>query len=1067
MKTIVPFLLLLPCFAANAATLTANTSELRWLNVTNAVTLELTNMNGTVIKQGPETLTLSMTTHAPGKGQVEVRSGTLAISGQMWMRQPLPQAAITQAVFWVAADTNVVMTTANGTNSVTEWRDMRETATASPYAWPRAIRAYSAQSPVWNKNGLMPYVDFGRYGDSDNNKWLLWADSDGNRLAVTNIRHFFVVFACPNSFGTIFGDWTCATNGGTRDLMEGNPIGRYGTFFSPEPTVVNPFIINCTAVLNGVNITPTATYPHRDYQCLELITTGPVNASNFCNDRNFRIGDLNGAITLNRQGGVRLCEVLVFTNVLVAADRTTINTYLTQKWFAVRPEAVATQQGRITADVPEGEAHCVALSGNGKLRKTGSGSLARLNTAKQNGLRTVLEGGALQTDIQGAVQRQDGPLLVLESGSQTLTSEEFTVTRTSNVAAGTVTKAGSGVLLVGAISNGVSKVTVTEGTLALSPATVDPVNLTVLLTNGSFELHGDIPISGGWQYQRFPSAQAAGWTYTASTLNPAQGAGIACDNNSATHPFIGVGMVPDGNAVGFIDSNGALKTTVTVPQAGYYTVHFKAAPRADANFNDNQFYVVLGTSTSDVMTATFFVGGRSSIRFSNYRYSAWLQQAGTYNLIFQGKQEASYKCVVLDDIHVELEQEGVDILNGAGSFETVMALPRSDPAYPNGRYALEPTGTSWTFSSVTNSSSGGYLSASGLTSSFTPWVPQPVYEGQQSAWILNNAFVQRIVIYPATGLYRLSLFAGGSDYLSGSLVISINGNRLGYLSSASRSFNRYSFLLPRILSPGETQTLRFDGGSGGHISLDGVRIEQVVNGPIVTNNSFEEGSTVETNEVVFTPTGTGWSFEGEAGIAGYQSVIGSAASGKRMGFIKNLGCIAQPIVFPSNGFYELTFKAAALSKSASATEDRSAFHLMRLEFVRTGSTVTNTLGTVETRSQDYNEYTFRLPCAETNATYTLLFRGLNAGSRFSLLDDVTVQKLETVSPADAYPQTVELELAESARLNLDYSGSIKMLGLRYGTQVITGTISADTYPGFVTGSGALSVASRGTLVLLY
>jgi hypothetical protein len=144
-------------------------------------------MDGRLIQEGTGTLTLSATTNELGKGTVEVREGSLVYEAEPFSvsNQSLPQTAVDRAFLWMAADVHVVVAAENGTNVVTEWRDVRETASGSPFTWPRAIVSGDAQNPLYGTDGLLPYVDFGRFGDSGNNKWMLWADSEGNRVAAT------------------------------------------------------------------------------------------------------------------------------------------------------------------------------------------------------------------------------------------------------------------------------------------------------------------------------------------------------------------------------------------------------------------------------------------------------------------------------------------------------------------------------------------------------------------------------------------------------------------------------------------------------------------------------------------------------------------------------------------------------------------------------------------------------------------------------------------------------------------------------------------------------------------
>ena len=1035
--------------------LTAGNGEIRWVSVPLVATNEVSGMNGRLIKQGEGVLTLAATTNTQGSGTVEIRKGAVAYEAQSLAQVAFPQAALSQACFWVAADTNVVMTTADGTNSVIEWRDVRELSTSSPYTRTRAIRMYGAQSPVYGTDGQLPYIDFGRFGDSDNNRWLLWADSDGNRVAVSNIIQVFAVFACPVSYGLIFGDWTGTEHGGNNTFIAGNTSVRYSTLFAYFAGTI--YLDNVSATLGQAG-----TFPKRDYQLLEAIASAPTTASNFCNDRNFHAGDVAG-VPINRQGGVRLCEVLVFTNALSSADRAGVNAYLAQKWFATRPELLAVGSGRVAVNVADGVTSGTGISGSGEFRKTGAGTLIRLNASNRNGTLTYLDEGTVREGLSGSVRRNDSPLLALESGGQTLNADGTNVVRASGGQTDTVVKTGEGALTVGAISNGVKKVRVSCGRLKLSPPMADMFAYEADMTNESFEIHGTLLNNGAWSRL---TASVNGWIFIEAPSWPGNGAGLAYDTG-VDSPFITSGNVPDGKSVAFIERDGAIKTSVVFPQAGNYTVHFKAAARADGN-GKGDFRVAMGNCTSDLMTATFFGSGRSAVRFCNHQYTACLQRPGVYDLVFQSVTNPAYTgngytCVTLDDIHIEQEHGEGDILNGAGSFATVVALDRTSAGY-TGQYAIAPTNTTWTFSAVTNGT-GGYLSASGISAWPTPYTSQPICEGWQCAWILANGSIERSVAYPISGGYRLSFYAGGGDTSAGTLIVSNDGDRIGEFSLAAKTFKPYSFVLPFVAAAGEAHTLRFQGGSSGIASIDSVRIERLPCWNIVSNCSFETGIALATNGVSTAPTGTGWTFAGSAGIAGYASGYGNSASGSREAFILNNGSIWQEIIFSSAGVYGVSFKAAAPSPLVAASNGYGALHQLAVDFVKAGATDTNTLGVIETRADQYTEYTFRLPYVKAGIPYLLRFAGIaQDGDRASVLDDVTLFSLETGTVTNRYPKDLELALTEGTKLDLDFSGMITLGALNYGKRVCSGLIIADAAHPFVSGDGTVYVAPRGTMI---
>ena len=71
---------------------------------------------------------------------------------------------------------------------------------------------------------------------------------------------------------------------------------------------------------------------------------------------------------------------------------------------------------------------------------------------------------------------------------------------------------------------------------------------------------------------------------------------------------------------------------------------------------------------------------------------------------------------------------------------------------------------------------------------------------------------------------------------------------------------------------------------------------------------------------------------------------------------------------------------------------------------------------------------------------------------------------KTVPPS--LPSKLKIEVAEGAKLNLDFVGTLPSGIVRLGARTYTGTIDAAGFPDFVTGTGALEAKSEGTLVIV-
>jgi hypothetical protein len=77
---------------------------------------------------------------------------------------------------------------------------------------------------------------------------------------------------------------------------------------------------------------------------------------------------------------------------------------------------------------------------------------------------------------------------------------------------------------------------------------------------------------------------------------------------------------------------------------------------------------------------------------------------------------------------------------------------------------------------------------------------------------------------------------------------------------------------------------------------------------------------------------------------------------------------------------------------------------------------------------------------------------------------VTLERLDVCDTAALLPPTAEISVAEGARLELDFEGVLPVAGVTLGGAARSRVIDATTYPGFVTGTGALYTSAKGTLI---
>ena len=408
----------------------------------------ISNLTGSaeLIKSGDGTLSLEKT---DGASVITLDQGALVLSSQIPPSQPVEGA-------WFRVDATVssslVLRPVNGTNFVETWGDARWQS-----AQPDAFNIYStnddpATRPFVRTNYLngLPVVDFGSFWWPDPNikeygygGKLTWNESS------SIVYEGFLVFSDTEDRAN--AEYSCDFLGNL-DAMAGHFNRGVGH------TLLNPTYANANLLADGV-----WAVDGKAVTCAHVLTPGfhvisfasavPVVASTFA-----RIGDLYA-------GGQRLAEVLVYTNVLTAAQRRQNTDYLGYKWFARTAASVETLtvKNNTTLSITDGD--------------VGIGTLAIEGTAVKNGgsdlIVDTLTGEALVVN-EGHVVLKSGAALL---GALTFTNAnpDVAVTEASGSMAldrieakGTLTKTGGGAVTIGSLDAEVSSLVVEGGSLIVS-----------------------------------------------------------------------------------------------------------------------------------------------------------------------------------------------------------------------------------------------------------------------------------------------------------------------------------------------------------------------------------------------------------------------------------------------------------------------------------------------------------------------------------------------------------------------------------------------------------------------
>jgi hypothetical protein len=84
----------------------------------------------------------------------------------------------------------------------------------------------------------------------------------------------------------------------------------------------------------------------------------------------------------------------------------------------------------------------------------------------------------------------------------------------------------------------------------------------------------------------------------------------------------------------------------------------------------------------------------------------------------------------------------------------------------------------------------------------------------------------------------------------------------------------------------------------------------------------------------------------------------------------------------------------------------------------------------------------------------------------TLIDDISIVYEPISANVPDIPATLEIDVAQGAKLRLDYPGVCTVEKVRLGGMKRSGVISAETFPEYITGDGALYVLPKGTVLVV-
>lgn len=1026
---------------------------------------------GELRKQGPGTTSVARDDLcAVGAARLVVVDGTLAVAAVDGAPPPLPApAALDAAALWLDAARPATILPADGVaGTVGTWLDARETgdgSAANPYVRPRAVAftnlahsaAYAPDPEGWfpryvpASGGACAYVDFGRYSSGRN---VRFAAADGSGFAVGGVRQAFAVLGTqdggygfvfnPGSYHAVFVPKSYKTLAeGTLPTAFLQPAGGWRTLASGLFRV------------DGRPVDPSVSGPNGGYQLLDITPGRDGWHVEGLFSHNAIANDNDGY----RQGGGRLCEVILFATPLDESNRVAVAAYLQRKWGT------------------RGAALSLATAGAGRVLKTGDGdwTLATLDGSESRETpRVALAGGS----FDGAQ-----PVAFEALAGTTLAASATGVVAAAEASAGTVVKTGTGTLAVDALAPDVAHLAVREGTLRFAPrafgASAFPTNLVGAIEDPSFEAFADAGIKPDTDRSLKPDAPTHGWRSVRLEGSTEDGKVTRWTDDPAAHYYNVPGQrYPDGVYCGVLHIRGGLETALTLPTDGVYRLSFWIAQRP--GYVGHETHILIdGEEVAQVQTREkawqpcafrlpWLAAGvhTLTLRSDANNSKAYRDATGGDSTVIPGNTVA-----LVDDFRVDwLEAGTADVTLANPSFESApFAFGRTyleNPASLGG-WACETAGAA---DAVVVERIGN-----GRETALRP------AEGCRHLVLHGAARIAQTVRVARAGTYRLSFAAASTaadartTNTRAEIGVFWNGASCGTVRMTDWT-RRYAFTV-QVAADNAAVELAFAGG-GSLVALDDVRLEALDTAAVLDETFTREGALAD-----WTCVGEPSEIHDGAGLVEGQREDRIPGAWCDVDYddrhcvgVRNRATLARTVTFPEAGTYRLSVAAInRFYRYNGRPEELNLFggQEFRAWYARGG--VTNEIGRFAPDTRERwvrHAFLFEVPEAGKGE---IGFSGLKesvqkiAGSTryFScggLLDGIVVEKVARAA-APTLPKDLDIDVDEGASLALDAPVTNEVRTVRYAGRFHAGVLDAATCP-FITGPGALFARPRGTLLLV-
>lgn len=1027
---------------------------------------------GELRKQGPGTTSVARDDLcAVGAARLVVADGTLAVAAADGAPPPLPApAALDAAALWLDAARPATILPADGVaGTVGTWLDARETgdgSAANPYVRPRAVAftnlahsaAYAPDPEGWfpryvpASGGACAYVDFGRYSSGRN---VRFAAADGSGFAVGGVRQAFAVL------GTQDGGYGFVFNPGSnhavfapknyKTLAEGTlptaflqPAGGWRTLASGLFRV------------DGRPVDPSVSGPNGGYQLLDITPGRDGWHVEGLFSHNAIANDNDGY----RQGGGRLCEVILFASPLDESNRVAVAAYLQRKWGT------------------RGEALSLATAGAGRVLKTGDGDwkLATLDGSESRETpRVALAGGSFDGAQPVAFEALAGTALAASATG---------VVAAAEAPAGTVVKTGTGTLAVDALAPDVAHLAVREGTLRFAPrafgASAFPTNLVGAIEDPSFEAFADAGIKPDTDRSLKPDAPTHGWRSVRLEGSTEDGKVTRWTDDPAAHYYYNVPgqRYPDGVYCGVLHIRGGLETALTLPADGVYRLSFWIAQRP--GYVGHETHILIdGEEVAQVQTR------EKAWQPCAFRLP-WLA-AGVHTLTLRGDANNSkaYRdatggdsTVIPGNTVALVDDFRVDWLE-AGTADVTLANPSFESApFAFGRTYLENPASLGGWACETADAADAVVVeriGNGRETALRP------AEGCRHLVLHGAARIAQTVRVARAGTYRLSFAAASTaadartTNTRAEIGVFWNGASCGTVRTTDWT-RRYAFTV-QVAADNAAVELVFAGG-GSLVALDDVRLEALDTAAVLDETFTREGALAD-----WTCVGEPSEIHDGAGLVEGQREDRIPGAWCDVDYddrhcvgVRNRATLARTVTFPEAGTYRLSVAAIdRFYRYNGRPEELNLFGGQEFRAWYAHGGVTNEIGRFAPDTRERwvrHAFLFEVPEAGEGV---IGFSGLKesaqkiAGSTryFScggLLDGIVVEKVARAA-APTLPKDLDIDVDEGASLALGAPVTNEVRTVRYAGRFHAGVLDAATCP-FITGPGALFARPRGTLLLV-